>query len=128
MIRFKQHGNFSKTDKFFKAIGRGDYLKGLNDFGEAGVNALKEATPKRTGKTSESWSYEIKKDNKGVSIIWNNSNIQNGVNVAVVIQYGHGMPSGYYVEGIDYINPAMKPLFDLIGKSVWKEVTDDAKR
>lgn len=127
MIKFQQKGNFKKTDAFFKKIGQGDYLKGLKDFGEAGVKALQDATPKDTGKTSESWSYSIKKDKKGVSLIWNNSNINDGVCVAVVIQYGHLMPSGYYVEGIDYINPALKPLFDLIGKRVWEEVTRDAQ-
>lgn len=128
MIKLKQTGDFKNTEKFFHKIGEGDYLKGLEYFGEAGVKALMEATPKATGRTAASWSYSIEKNKDGVVLSWNNSNIQNGVNVAAVIQYGHGMPSGYYVEGIDYINPALKPLFDLIGKRIWEEVTDNAKR
>lgn len=127
MIKFRQKGDFKKTEDFFKKIGSGSYLKGLKDFGEAGVSALKEATPKDTGKTSESWSYSIETKKNGVSLVWSNSNINNGVNIAIVIQYGHGMPSGYYVQGVDYINPALKPLFALIGKRVWEEVTGNAK-
>lgn len=127
MIKFAQKGDFKKTEDFFKKIGQGDYLSGLKDFGEAGVSALSKATPRDTGKTAESWSYEIKKTNKGISLIWNNSNINDGVNIAIIIQYGHGLSSGYYVEGVDYINPALKPLFDLIGKEVWEEVTGNAK-
>lgn len=127
MIKFHQNGDFKKTEDFFKKIGTGDYLKGLKNFGEAGVKALRDATPKDTGKTSESWSYSITTGKKGVSLTWNNSNINEGVNIAIIIQYGHGMPSGYYVQGVDYINPALKPLFDLIGKRVWEEVTGNAK-
>ena len=127
-INFHQTGDFKNTEQFFKKIGSGDYIKGLKSYGEAGVSALKQATPKDTGKTSESWSYTIKTGKKGVSIVWSNSNIQDGVNVAVVIQYGHVMPSGYYAQGVDYINPALKPVFDLIGERVWEEVTGNAKR
>jgi len=127
VIKFKQKGNFDKTKKFFERIGQGDYLKGLEYYGEAGVSALQEATPKRTGKTAASWSYSINRKKTGLEIVWNNSNINNGVNIALIIQYGHGTSSGYYVEGVDYINPALKPLFDLMGKKVWEEVTRDAK-
>lgn len=127
MIKFKLKGGFKNTEKFFKAIGEGDYLKGLEYYGEAGVTALQEATPKDTGKTAASWSYSIDKTKSGVAIRWNNSNINDGVNIALVIQYGHAMPSGYYVEGVDYINPALKPLFDLMGKKVWEEVKRNAK-
>lgn len=126
VIRFEHKGSFRKTEDFFKRIGKGDYLQGLKDYGEAGVSALREATPVDTGKTAESWGYRIEKGKKGISIIWTNSNINDGVNVAIVIQYGHGMPSGYYVEGIDYINPALKPLFDLMGRKIWREVTRNA--
>ena len=127
MIKLSKKGGFKNTEKFFKKIGEGDYLKGLEYFGEAGVSALMEATPKDTGKTASSWSYSINRSKKGVTITWNNSNVNEGVNVAMVIQYGHAMPSGYYIEGIDYINPALKPLFELMGKKVWEEVTRNAK-
>lgn len=128
MISFKHKGNFEKTTAFLTAAGNGDYLRGLDVYGDLGVKLLKEATPKRTGKTSESWSYSIEKTKTGISINWNNSNISKGLNVAILIQYGHGTPQGYYVEGVDYINPALKPLFDTLGKQLWEEVTRDAKR
>lgn len=127
VIKFKKKGGFENTEKFFKTIGQGDYLKGLEYYGEAGVSALMEATPKDTGKTAASWSYSINKTKRGVSITWNNSNVNDGVNIAMIIQYGHGTSSGYYIEGVDYINPALKPLFELMGKKVWKEVTRNAK-
>lgn len=126
MIRFKQKGGFKKTIRFLKRAGNGDYLTGLNRFGEEGVRALAEATPVDSGKTALSWSYSINKDKQGLRLTWNNSNVNKGVNVAILIQYGHGMPNGYYVEGIDYINPALKPIFEKIGKRVWEEVTQDA--
>lgn len=126
MIRFKQKGDFKKTEKFFKTIGNGDYLKGLEYFGEVGVSELMKVTPRKTGKTAESWTYSIEATNNGVELCWNNSNINKGVNIAVIIQHGHGTGSGYYVEGVDYINPALTPVFDLIGKQVWEEVTKNA--
>ena len=128
MIRFQHKGNFDKTSNFFKAIVKGDYIKILEKYGQAGVDALREATPKRTGKTSESWSYSVKKTRKGVDLVWSNSNkTSNGLSIALLIQFGHGMPSGYYVEGIDYINPALKPIFDALGKDAWEEVSRLAK-
>lgn len=127
LIKFSTKGGFDNTERFFKKIGSGDYLKGLQNYGEAGVSALMEATPKDTGKTAASWSYSINKTKRGIELSWNNSNVNDGVNIAMIIQYGHGMPSGYYIEGIDYINPALRPLFDLMGKKVWEEVTRDAK-
>lgn len=127
MIKFKNKGGFSNTEKFFKRIGTGDYYKGLEYYGEAGVSALMEATPKDTGKTASSWSYSIDKTDNGVEIVWKNSNINDGVNIAMIIQYGHGTSSGYYVEGVDYINPALKPLFDLMGEKIWEEVKRNAK-
>lgn len=126
MISFEHKGNFKKTEKFFKRIGSGDYLSGLKNYGEAGVSALRDATPVDTGKTRDSWGYQIIKNKDGIQLSWTNSNINDGVNVAIMIQYGHGMPSGYYVQGIDYINPALKPLFELMGKKIWKEVTRSA--
>lgn len=126
MIKFKQKGNFKRTESFFKRVGKGDYLKGLEMIGEEGVKALEEATPKDTGKTASSWNFTITKTRQGINLNWNNSNVNNGANVAILIQYGHLMPSGYYIEGIDYINPALKPIFEKIGKQVWWEVTKNA--
>ena len=127
MIKFEQKGDFKKTEAFFKKIGAGDYKKGLQYYGEAGVSALYEATPKATGKTAASWTYSIEQTNDGLIISWNNSNVVKGQNVAILIQKGHGTASGYYVQGVDYINPALAPIFDLIGKKLWMEVTKDAK-
>jgi len=127
MITFKHKGDFKKTTAFLTAAGNGNYLNGLKKYGEIGVQLLKNATPKKTGKTSESWSYSIEKTKSGVSLSWNNSNINDGLNIAVLIQYGHGTPQGYFVQGIDYINPALKPLFDTLGKELWEEVTRDAR-
>lgn len=127
MIRFKHKGDFKKTEALFKKIGNGDYMKGLEYFGEVGVSELTKTTPKDTGKTAASWSYSIEKTSNGLAIRWNNSNIVDHVNIAVIIQYGHGTSSGYYVEGVDYINPALIPVFDLIAKNVWMEVTKNAR-
>lgn len=123
MITFKQHGDFRKTDNFLKKMKKEDFTSILNRYGQEGVNALASATPVRTGKTAASWSYEIVKRNGGVSIIWKNSNINQGVNIAVILQYGHGTGWGGYVQGRDYINPAIRPIFGKIADSAWKEVT-----
>lgn len=88
-----------------------------------GVEALREATHKRTGKTSESWVFKIEDTPEGFYLVWSNTNMNHGVSIAMLIQKGHAMPSGYYVEGIDYINPALKPIFDKIGKDAWEEVS-----
>lgn len=109
-----------------KKIGRGDYLTGLSRFGEMGVEALEKATPRKTGKTALSWKYSIEKTKSGLSLVWSNSNVNKGANIAILIQYGHGMPNGTYVDGVDYINPALKPLFEKIAKDAWVEVTGRA--
>ena len=97
----------------------------LDLFGKAGVEALRKATPKDTGLTSESWYYEIERDEKGIRITWLNSNVvDDWYNVAVGIQYGHGTGSGTYVQGVDYINPAMKTIFDELAEQIWKEVNE----
>ena len=96
--------------------------KNLNIYGQRGVDALKKATPKDTGLTADSWRYEIKISKSDVKIIWSNLNIQNGVPIAVILQYGHATGTGGYVQGIDYINPAIKPIFDDISEKVWKEM------
>lgn len=99
------------------------YLENLNRYGQEGVDALTAATPRDTGTTAESWSYEIKRTNNSVTIYWNNSNAPYGVPVAVLIQYGHATRNGGYVQGIDYINPALKPIFEKMAENIWREVT-----
>lgn len=122
MIKFKVSGDFSKTINSLKALK--DFIKqgNLNKYGEMGVAALREATPKRTGKTADSWNYEITAVNGKVTIYWTNDNINENVNIAVILQYGHGTKNGGYVQGRDYINPAMQPIFDEIADKAWKEV------
>lgn len=99
------------------------YLDALHRYGQEGVDALSAATPRDTGTTAASWSYEVRHGNNEVSIYWNNSNAPYGVPVAVLIQYGHTTRNGGYVQGIDYINPALRPVFDKIANDIWKEVT-----
>lgn len=122
MITFKHKGNFHKIDAFFRRVEGRTYIDKLNSLGQEGVAALREATPKDTGKTSESWSYEIIDEPGSVSIVWSNNNINNYVNIAVILQYGHATRNGGWVEGRDYINPAMQPIFDKIADKAWKEV------
>lgn len=122
MIQFKHKGSFKNTENFFKKSLKRDYLKILDRYAQEGVKALAAATPIDTGKTAASWGYEIKQFNGEVRIIWTNSNIQDGVPIALIIQYGHVLPSGAYIQGRDYINPAIKPVFDKLAENVWKEV------
>jgi len=99
------------------------HLSILDKYGKIGVEALANATPVDTGETASSWNYSIEHGKNGASLTWNNSNINNGVPIAIIIQYGHGTRGGGYVQGRDYINPAMRPVFDEIADRVWKEVT-----
>lgn len=123
MVTITQKGDFSKTKKFFNKLLRREYLNDLAKFGQEGVNALMAATPKDTGKTAASWSFEIETNERGARIYWTNSNVNKGVNIAVILQYGHGTGSGYYVAGIDYINPALHGVFNKIADDAWKKVT-----
>lgn len=123
MIRFKQKGNFDKTETFLKRAKNGEFYKALDTYGKRGVKALSDATPTDTGKTAGSWDYEITRSKGSVTITWTNSNVNDGVNIAVLIQYGHGTRNGGYVRGRDFINPAIRPIFDEIADGVWKEVT-----
>lgn len=123
MIEFRHKGNFKKTENFLVRAMRQDFLSKLDKYGEAGVALLAAATPKRTGKTAASWKYDIEKHSDHVSIVWSNTNINNGVPIAIILQYGHGTGNGGYVQGIDYINPALKPLFDNIIFEIFKEVS-----
>ena len=122
MITFSQKGTFKKTESLFARLLKKDYISNLREYGEKGVNALAQATPKDTGKTSKSWSYEIVEKGDSISIYWSNSNVNKGVNIAVILQYGHGTKNGGYVAGRDYINPAIQPMFDEIAKEAWRKV------
>ena len=123
MIEIKQKGNFDKSIQFLGQLKRGINLRSLDKYGEEGVAALAAATPVDTGKTASSWFYEIKKERGSVSISFHNSNIQNGIPIAILLQYGHGTNNGGWVQGRDYINPAIQPIFDKIANKAWKEVT-----
>lgn len=123
MITFRSKGDLSKITNFLERAKSVFNRSDLDRYGREGVAALRSATPVDTGKTAGSWDYEIVRSKESVSIQFNNSNIQNGVPIAIIIQYGHGTKNGGYVQGIDYINPAIKPIFDKILEDVWKEVT-----
>lgn len=122
MITFRQKGDFSKADKFFERLKEVAKLSDLDRYGREGVAALASATPVDTGLTASSWSYEIEHREGSTRIIFKNSNIQNGVPIAIILQYGHGTRNGGWVEGRDYINPAIQPVFDKIADDAWKEV------
>ena len=123
MISFVQKGNFSKTDSFLEKMLNVAKIGELDKYGREGVAALEAATPVDSGITAKSWSYKIERNPGQTSIVWCNSCIENGYNVAVLIQYGHGTKNGGFVQGRDYINPAIQPIFDKIAEKVWKEVT-----
>lgn len=122
MISVSSRGGFSKTEAFLRRA-RDLRMQILRRYGEEGVRALSLATPKDTGETASSWYYQIKEDKTSTTIEWLNRHVEDGVPIAVILQYGHGTNGGGYVEGIDYINPAMRPLFEEIANSVWKEVS-----
>lgn len=122
MISFRQKGDFSKLNSFLEKSKEVIKLSTLDKYGREGVRILENATPKDTGKTSKSWYYEIIRTKDSVTITFNNSNIQNEVPIAIILQYGHATRNGGWVEGIDYINPSVKPLFERLAKDSWEEV------
>lgn len=123
MISFRQKGDFKKCTRYFERVREAVKLGYLDKYGRQGVNALASATPVDTGLTAKSWYYKIENKNGRVTLSFHNSNIQNGVPVAVVIQYGHATGNGGWVEGRDYINPAIRPIFDEIANEARREVT-----
>ena len=123
MISFKQKGDFSRLTRFLEKAKDTVKIRDLDRYGREGVNALAAATPVDSGLTASSWYYKIERGNGSVSISFHNSNIQNGVPIAVILQYGHGTRNGGWVQGRDYINPAIQPIFDKIANNAWKEVT-----
>lgn len=123
MISFRHKGDFSKGDRYLEKLRESVKLGVLDKYGRAGVAALSSATPVDTGLTANSWFYEIEHSSGSDKIVFNNSNIQNGVPIAIILQYGHGTGTGGWVQGRDYINPAIQPIFDKIVDEAWKEVT-----
>ena len=124
MIVFKHKGDFSKVTRYLEKAKKGVNIRSLDKYGQAGVAALAANTPVDTGLTANSWYYEITDKNGRAEISFCNSNIQNGVPIAIILQYGHGTRNGGWVAGRDYINPAIQPIFDEITKNAWKEVGD----
>ena len=123
MIRITSQGKFERTRRFFKKMSRFEIRHILNRYGRQGVDALASATPRESGETANSWNYEIISGDGNYAIQWNNTHINKGVNIAIILQYGHGTGTGGYVVGRDYINPAVQPIFDEMAETIWKEVT-----
>ena len=123
MIRFRQKGDFRKATRYFERLREIVHLGTLDKYGREGVAALASATPVESGKTASSWYYEITNDGQTVKISFYNSNVSKGVPITIIIQYGHGTRNGGWVEGRDYINPAIQPIFDRIAEEIWREVT-----
>lgn len=124
MITFKHHGNFSKTENFLTRAKKVEYMKILDKYGKEGVTALVAATPVDSGETSRAWDYRIRTFGNSFTIQWINTNVINGVPIAIILQYGHATRNGGYVQGRDYINPALKTIFDRLADEAWREVTN----
>ena len=123
MITIKHHGSFKRTEGMFKHMSKFEIRNILNKYGDKGVAALAAATPKDTGLTASSWEYQVSKTGTGYSITWNNTNVNNGVNIALILQLGHGTGTGGYVQGVDYINPALASIFEQLADEAWQEVS-----
>lgn len=123
MIVLKTTGKLKKTEKFLRKMSKFDIRRILNKYGEEGVKALAENTPVRSGETASSWRYKVSLNNDIATVTWSNTHVEKGVNIAIILQYGHGTRNGGYVQGIDYINPALKPVFDALAEEAWMEVT-----
>lgn len=123
MVRFEVKGSFSKTERFLNLLTGRRYLNILDKYGQEGVRALSTSTPVDSGKTASSWTYKIEKTKTRTTIFWTNTNANDGANIALLLQYGHGTGTGGFVRGIDYINPAMAPIFEQIAQEAWREVT-----
>lgn len=123
MITFKHKGDFSKTTRFLERVKEVVHLGDLDRYGREGVAALSAATPVDSGLTARSWYYEIAHKSGSASITFYNSNVNDGVPIAIILQYGHGTRNGGWVQGRDYINPAIQPIFDRLADDAWREVT-----
>lgn len=122
MIEIKQNGDFGKVTAYLEKLRRGINLKTLEQYGKQGVEALRVATPVDSGLTAASWYYQVVREKDRIAIEFHNSNINDHVNIALILQYGHGTGTGGWVEGRDYINPAIQPIFDQLAEDAWKEV------
>ena len=122
MIEFTQKGDFNNLEKLLNKILGKKYLNILAKYGQMGVAVLSAATPVDSGQTATSWNYEIIQNGGETKLVFTNSNINKGVNIAVILQYGHGTGTGGYVQGRDYINPAVQPVFDKLAEELWREV------
>ena len=123
MFSITSQGSFAKTEAFFKRMLKGDMYAALEPYAREGVNALASATPVDSGVTAASWSYEIQRTGSSYTIVWTNSHVVDGRPIVIMLQHGHGTGTGGYVQGRDFINPAIKPIFDRIADKVWKAVT-----
>ena len=124
-IRLKSTGDYSKITQFLEGAKKVLHMKSIYEkYGEMGVKALQEATPKDTGLTASMWRYEVSESGNRVTLSFHNDNRNKGVNIALILQYGHGTGTGGWVEGRDYINPAIQPIFDELAEKIWKETTD----
>ncbi len=121
-INFTVTGDFKNLEKFLKKASSGDFFSRLDAYGKVGVDALSRATPKESGETAKSWGYRVIRSKDNPRIEWYNTHVNDGVVIAILLQYGHGTGTGGYVQGRDYINPAMRPVFDQLAEDVWKEV------
>ncbi len=122
-ISWSTSGNFNKTEAFLQRILKGRIYDALKPLAAQGTAALRDATPVDSRLTADSWTHEIRISNTSAEIVWTNTNVVSGVNIAIILQYGHGTGTGGYVAGRDYINPALRPIFDRIADAVWREVT-----
>lgn len=122
MITITHKGNFNKSEKFLKSVANSEYLSVLERYGREGVAALASATPMDSGLTASSWQYNIRRTLNGWNISWTNSHYVAGVPIAIILQYGHGTRNGGWVQGQDYINPVIQPIFDKIANEAWKGV------
>lgn len=123
MLEFTQTGDFKKTEQFLSKLSKPSIASILDKYGRMGVAALANATPYTTGHAASSWSYEVKISRSEYSITWSNSDVENGFPVVIMLQYGHGTGTGGYIQGQDFINPALKPVMDKLADEVWKVVT-----
>lgn len=123
-VTYEFSGKFNNTRKFLSSLQKSHFVNKLDKYGKMGVEALRNATPRDTGKTANSWNYVIEETRDTVTITWTNSSENRSVPIALLIQYGHATRNGGWIQGIDYINPALKPIFDDIAKSAWEEVTE----
>lgn len=123
LVVMKQSGSLKNFEGFLYKNRKKRLYQLLNEYGKQGVELLRDATPVDTGKTATGWDYEIEVNSQGVSLYWVNNNVNEGVPIAILIQYGHATRSGSYVQGIDYINPALRPLFESMATKLWKEVS-----